>query len=180
MKAPLKLMHDLCERLKIPFVMVGGLAINAYGVSRQTGDADFMIEDAALETVSNGLIGEGFEAFRQTEVCARFRHTAGAYLDIDLLLVNRETLEKVLATSQPYAVHGLELRVPSAKVLVAMKLHAIKHGGFYRELKDMPDVVGIVKHEGIKVADPDFKAWVLQYGDERLYADLVRYAESWA
>ncbi len=69
-----RLAHDLDEE-GIPYVIIGGMALNLWGYARQTVDVDILLTPAGLEMFKDKLIGRGYlpafagaaKMFKETE-----------------------------------------------------------------------------------------------------------------
>lgn len=69
-----RLTHDL-EEEGIPYVVIGGMALNLWGYARQTVDVDILLTPAGLEKFKETLIGRGYlpafsgatKMFKETE-----------------------------------------------------------------------------------------------------------------
>lgn len=56
----LRRLADELDRLGIPYAVVGGIALQHYGIGRSTEDVDILITPADLQTVHDRLIGHGY------------------------------------------------------------------------------------------------------------------------
>ena len=69
---------------------------------------------------------------------------------------------------------GAKGLLPCAEHLIALKLHALKHGRIHRFLKDFQDVEGIIRKNHFDLNSPKYRELVLKYGSVDLYGKLVR------
>ena len=129
-------------------MLIGGLALQQYAVVRQTLDVDCLICDADSDKMVELFGKEGFAATAETENFVRLHHESVHMMDLDLLLVDAETLSEMLAESAPAGVGSRSLRMPCLAHLIALKLHAIKNDP-KRELRDLSDIVELLR------ANPD-------------------------
>ncbi len=60
------------------------------------------------------------------------------------MMVPAETFGRLLATAKPATLEGVAVVVPSLEYLLALKIHALKHGRGLRALKDMTDVAQLL------------------------------------
>lgn len=155
----------------IDAVMIGGHAVNHYGVSRATQDIDFMVAAADADAVRTIMHAEGFTnvAVHETVI---FFNQPGTPLRVVFLKVDRETMDRLLANAKEieyFGGHGV--RVPQLKDLLAMKLFALSSGGVKREDKDFPDIVNLVIENHVPV-DGEFRELCRQFADETLYIRL--------
>ena len=159
---------------KIDYILVGGFAVNAYGVSRHTGDIDFLISDDDYSKVKKMLLELGYRENMKEVLFARFVSDDPKLWDLDLLLVDRQTLKGIYRNGKSTQVSGHSFIVPSLDHLIALKLHAIKNNPAGREFKDMPDIIQLIKMNKIDPSAHSFKDLCLKYGTQPLYAKIVK------
>jgi len=124
----LTLFRLLYER-RVPYLLVGGVAMLIYVRGRNTKDLDLLMSVEAMQQLPDFEIGEQSDRF----VRGRFRS-----LQVDLLLTSHPLFKIVserFATKHPFA----ELKVPTATVegLIVLKLYALPF--LYRQM-DMDKV----------------------------------------
>ena len=107
------------------------------------------------------------------EVFARFLGNTSYLMDVDFMFVDRSTLDKILKEAGSLTISGQKFVVPSLNHLIALKLHAIKNNEKNRLMKDLPDIVNLIKNNGIDVRNEDFKNLCLKFGTENLYQRLL-------
>ncbi len=145
---------DLLPRLRdegIDVIMIGGHAVNHYGVTRATQDVDFMItaEDAA--EVGRILSSAGFINVYSSDNVMFFSRPSSP-LRVDFLKSDRETMDKLLANAVEIDYFGQErIRVPQVQDLLRMKIFSLHQGGYRREYKDFHDIAGIVLENRVDV-----------------------------
>jgi len=155
----------------VDVVMIGGHAVNHYGVSRATQDIDFMVAAADEDTVRRILCAEGFTNVAVHETVLFFNQP-GTALRVDFLKVDRKTLDRLLANAKEVEYFGgYGVRVPQLEDLLAMKLFALSSGGARREDKDFSDIVNLVIENHVPV-DMELRELCQQFADESLYARL--------
>ncbi|HXV27739.1 MAG TPA: nucleotidyl transferase AbiEii/AbiGii toxin family protein [bacterium] len=157
------------KKAGISAVLVGGFALNAYKVTRQTADIDFLVTQRDYQKVALLLKNDGYRESAVTDLFARFENDVVKYLDIDLLFVDEGTLEKIKKSGKNFKIAGHSFVIPSIEHLIAMKLHAIKQQPKERELKDMVDIIELIRENMINVKDPAIKKLCLTYGTAALY-----------
>lgn len=155
----------------VDFLMIGGHAVNHYGVTRATQDVDFMVAASDEEAVRRIMMEAGF-----TNVDVRdtvmFFNRPGSPLRVDFLKAEQATMEKLLANAVSTSYAGdVAVPVPQLTDLVAMKLFALRSGGAGREEKDFPDVVHLVIENGMDTA-VSLRELCEQYGSAELYGRL--------
>lgn len=133
-------------------VMIGGHAVNHYGVFRTTQDIDFMITAADEDTVRRIMQEAGFSNVAVHESVIFFNQP-GSPLRVDFLKVDRETMSNLLAGTKEIEYLGVHrVKVPQLRDLLAMKLFALSHGGAGREDKDFSDIVRLVIENNFDVS----------------------------
>ena len=136
---------DLLASCSRPFLIVGGHALAAHGVVRQTIDIDCLIavEDQAAFDAS--LIGGGgYFLTARTENFARYAGKTSNLPEIDVLFVDASTFKKLEEGSMPLRRGKHEFRVPGLAQLIALKLHAIRNES-RREGRDLPDIAELLR-----------------------------------
>lgn len=161
----------------MPFLLIGGHAVNAHGIGRQTADVDLLIKLDQVQAWKELLQKAGFRLHHQhRDVFLQFIPEALGEWPIDLMAVDTDTFARFLAEAQETTLGQVTgLLVPSANHLIALKLHAWKQGGPIRELQDLPDIVALMKVSGIQYTDAPFRAACLRYGTEPIYAQIAEH-----
>lgn len=171
------LVVSVCAKFKIPYVLIGGFAVNYHKVSRQTADADFLITEEDFNKITSLLEREGLKNnYTQEGVFARFSTGKPYFMDLDFMFVDKDTLGKIIKDAEAADIAGQKFMVPSLDHLIALKLHAIKYNPAIRERKDMPDILSLVQVNKIDVKDKKFKDLCLKYGTEALYRKILERA----
>jgi hypothetical protein len=125
-------------------LVIGGYALQAYGVSRQTVDLDVLIADAHAGVVEGALQRAGYVQVVRSEIFARYRHPSIIQADVDVLFVDRNTAKRMCERATPYLAGEAMCLVPALSHLTAMKLHAIRNNP-QREPRDFSDIVEFVR-----------------------------------
>jgi len=144
-------------------LLIGGFALRQYAVVRQTLDVDCLISDADAGRIVAVFEREGFAVTARTENFVRLRHESVRMMDLDLLLVDGETLSEMLAKSASAGIGSRDLRVPCLAHLVALKLHAVRNDP-KRELGDLSDIVELLRANPDAVAPGELERLAAEYG----------------
>jgi len=88
---------------------------------------------------------------------------------VDLMLVNQETFDKMSVEAREKLIDGIAIKVPSPLHLIAMKLHALRHGKPEREAKDLTDVFELIHLNDVDVKSDAFRALCEKFGTTELY-----------
>lgn len=166
------LFEEEFSKAGIPYVLVGGFAVNFHGLSRQTVDIDFMIASDHYQKAL-GIVMENtdYREFHRQELFARLKDAKGYGMDVDFLFVDSKTLSNILQEGKKVKIAGREMVVPSLRHLIALKLHSIKNNP-EREGKDLFDIHQLIQLNKLDVTTSDFKKWCLTFGTELLYTKI--------
>lgn len=164
-----KLMFAEFSKARIPFLLVGGFAVNAHRVSRSTQDIDFLIAEGNYSKARSILAEGGYKEIEKENVCARFKSDELFFIDLDLLLTDEKTLNEMLKEAKEVEVRGEKFLVPSIKHLIAMKLHSLKNTQGHRDYKDMLDIMELLRKNKIDINSEDFRSLCMKFASEELY-----------
>lgn len=146
-----------------------------HGSDRITADLDIAIPEADAPEWKTQLTAAGFAEFHATDAFIRFRPPSSTHFPVDLVIVDPRTFEKLWHRSQTGTVVNVEVRIPHPRHLIAMKLHALKHGGERRISKDFGDVLTLMRVCQIGPDDVNFQESVKKYGTPEI-EDKIRRA----
>jgi hypothetical protein len=166
---PVTLIHDKARQAGLEYLVIGGHAVNAYGIPRATLDVDFLGRRDDRARWRTLLEAEGFSLFRDDENFMQFAPPYGTEWRLDVMLVNAPTFAKLAAGARSVQCLGVETRVPCAEHLIALKLHALRHGPAHRESKDFLDILTLVRAANLDVNSPALQATFDRYGTPELY-----------
>jgi len=168
-------LKELFSAHKIPFILVGGLALHFHYYDRLTTDIDFMIAESDFEQIKPHLESLGYKLFAKEDAFARFDGSTKNLMNLDLLFVDQETFDAIRNEGKEIELRKTKLTVPSLYHLIALKLHAIKSNPKFREMKDYPDIVELIHHNNIDINDPAFQKVLLKYGSKETYDKIVSF-----
>ncbi|MFH0909596.1 MAG: nucleotidyl transferase AbiEii/AbiGii toxin family protein [bacterium] len=158
----------------VPFLLIGGFAVTAYGSSRNTKDVDVMIYEADYSRAFAELHRLGYDEFYKSELFSKLKAARVQGPDIDVMFVDRATFDAVNDHAREISVYGVPFRVPQPEDIIAMKLHACVQGGFRREMKDLIDIVTIIETQGLDAQSPEFRTLCLKFGNAKLFDDILK------
>lgn len=136
-------LFDLLGRFPHPLLVIGGHALAAHGVARQTVDVDCLIAIENREALDAHLQRGGFERVDGTENFARYIHPSDLVPDVDALFVDASTFDKLHAGGIPLQRGQAILQAPALPHLIALKLHAIRNNPA-REAADLGDIARLL------------------------------------
>ncbi len=146
-------LFDLLATAGSPLLLIGGHALAAYGLFRQTVDVDCLVAVDDVTAVLDTLEKSGYRESARTDTAIRCAAPQASLPDVDLLLVDRPTFDKLMATSQPMRRGRHEFNVPALPHLIALKLHAIRNQP-QREARDFGDIAELLRlNPGIVTRD---------------------------
>ncbi len=132
---------------------------------RQTLDVDCLICDADRGRAVELFEKEGFAVTAETESFVRLHHESVHMMDLDLLLVDAETLSEMLRESLPVSIGSRDLRMPCLAHVIALKLHAVKNDP-KRELRDLSDIVDLLRANPDVVTSEELERLTAEYGPD--------------
>jgi hypothetical protein len=143
-----EVVDEVSKTCRLPCLIIGGHAVNAYGYSRFTEDVDILVCKNQRETWLSALAEKGFT----------LDHDGGGFLQmkspanlspLDLMLVAPETFEKLCIDTKTVQLGGRNLRVPALESLFALKFHVLKQEVPRRGYKDLMDVLSLADCNGV-------------------------------
>ncbi len=165
--------HSLVAH-NIRTMLIGGHAMQAYGIVRQTLDIDWMAKDADVPKIREIMKCLGYDLLKETENFLRFHHQKTGMIDIDVLLVDARTFEMLYDSGCICDTPFGKWRIPSPAHFIALKLHAVKNNPL-RETRDIADIVDILRKTGSRVSQDDLKLLCEKYGPEGIYEKIRRH-----
>ncbi|MBY0526888.1 MAG: hypothetical protein K2R98_26075 [Gemmataceae bacterium] len=137
-----KTMRRLARRLEragIPYALVGGMAVNAHGHQRTTGDVDFLVTAAGLKEFSERFVPKHYQQLEGRP--RRFKDRANN-VSVDFLVAGMypgSGKPGPISYPDPERTSQLikKLRVINLQTLITLKLSARRH-------QDFADVVSLI------------------------------------
>lgn len=167
------LISEISKKSGITCVLIGGFAVNYYKHTRQTTDADFLVTKEDFEKISNFLKEEGYAKGYSEDVFIQLKSNKPYLLDIDFMFVDKETLSDIMSTGKEIGIAGQTFVVPSLFNLIALKLHSIKYNPQLRKVTDLPDIINLIRKNGIDFKSGEFHEMCLKYGSEEIYKEIT-------
>jgi predicted nucleotidyltransferase len=160
------------------FVLIGGWAVIQHGYTRVTADLDLLVLRSEQERWRELLSTLGYECFNDSEGFQQYKKPGQEAWPLDLMLVNQETFEGLLAAAAPATVQHAIVPLVSLDHLIALKLHVLKQGRLHRFLKDFEDVIQLVRINRLDLQSAPLRALFMRYGTADLYEKIKRAIES--
>jgi hypothetical protein len=165
---------DFSARASVPFIVIGGHAVIAHGYPRLTADIDIAIPEDDLPKWARWLAEHGYQPRPRTTAFQQFSAPPGTDWPIDLMLLDRPTFDKLWSGSSPADFGSAALPIPDPQHLIAMKLHALRHGPRKRKYKDLTDVIEIMRRRAIQPDDARFRASIQRYATPEIESEIRR------
>lgn len=166
--------HEEAARRHLRFLVIGGLAVNHYGYSRDTSDLDFFISQNDRSQWIELLKHFGYSDHNDGGNFIQFNPPAQNAWPVDLMLVQEKTFAAMLTACQPADLFGVKTRVPSLEHLIALKLHALKNTRMSRFLKDFLDVEYLIRLNRLDIKSKAIRELFDKYGTADLYDKISR------
>jgi len=154
-------------------LLVGGQALPAYGVVRQTLDIDCLATTEGVAKLQRVLLAAGYTEAGRSAAVVRYRHESPLLLDVDVLVVNRETYDKLLRDSRQWRTENSVWRVPSLAHLIALKLHAWKHNPSRRG-HELADIESLLRQNPALVTRTEVRGLCEQFGPPGIFEELEK------
>jgi hypothetical protein len=167
-----KFLSSLFKKQGVRGVLVGGYALIANKVQRTTFDIDFLMTASDCGKIEPDLAKAGYSVFNRQDAFVQFKSTVTGLRDIDFLIGDEHTIEKIITNGKTAVIAGEPFFIPSALHLIEMKLHSIA-GNRRRELKDFPDIVQLFAANGIDPQGKPVKELFEKYRLQDLYQRLL-------
>ena len=165
--------RDAAVQAGLRFLLIGGNAMIAYGVQRETADLDLLVRRDEVPGWRALFLGRGYSVFHDGGHFIQFSPPSEGAWPTDLLMVNDPTFLKMEAASRQFLLWQQDWRIPAPVHMVAMKLHALKHGPKHRHLRDFLDVVEIIQAQRLDPDGPELREVFEKYGTDRLHRSVL-------
>jgi hypothetical protein len=168
------------QQAGLPHLIIGGNAVNHYGVARFTRDVDFLVPVASVKAWREHLENAGYKCY----------HAAGAFLQfeapqqremapVDLMAVDPSTWEKLSNAAESQQLdHAYLARWPSPIHLIALKLHAWRGEFRHTREQDWEDVVQLVRRCKIDLCNTSVREIISNYGGSEALDRLATIEQS--
>jgi len=174
---PFGMISKACKQTGSTLILIGGQAVGVRGYQRVTLDVDFMITEADYEKLKPAMCAAGYQEVTRTAVAAKLRAESENLVDVDFMFVDTDTFSGIQSESEAETFQEASFLVPKPEHLIALKLHAIKQQPIVRELKDLNDIVELVKANHLDTSAEGFKSLCLKFGTQELYQKILHYTK---
>ncbi len=158
----------------LEFLVVGGLAVNLHGYSRDTADLDLLVRQESRDEWIKLFSELGYRLFGDRPAFCQLDPPQAGTWPVDLMFVREPTFREFFKFGRTVEMFGERVLIPSLEHLIALKLHALKHGRMERYLKDYLDVEGLVRINRIDLRQEKVRELFLRYGTLDVYEKISR------
>ncbi|MBN1551801.1 nucleotidyl transferase AbiEii/AbiGii toxin family protein [bacterium] len=157
----LKTLNAFFKENEIDHALIGGFALNAYGITRATIDLDILARSEDRPVIIEFLESLGYETFAMSDAFSQHEHPIPEMGRIDFLYVSGETAVTMLKESVSVTVFEDEkIKVVKPEHLVALKLYAISCNPD-RYHREMDDIGNLLRLENIDLEE--VKSYFMEY-----------------
>ncbi len=158
------------------FAVVGAFGLHAYGLSRATGDLDFVVDAVCRERLILFLESLGYETLYASSGYSNHLHSDNALGRVDISYVRDDTSISLFAgATQTFMVQGLAVPVPRPEHLAAMKILAMKNDPS-RTLQELADIQFLLGLPGID--EEEIHGYFKRHGIEEHYHAIRKYLDT--
>jgi len=154
---------------KLEFLVIGGLAVNFHGYSRDSADLDLLIQRDAREQWLALFAELNYTVDKEKDAFIQLSPPKDGAWPVDLMMVREPTFRPMLKKGKPVEMFGVRLLIPCLEHLLALKLHALKHSHLGRYLKDFLDVENLVRVNKVDLCSDKIRQLFAKYGTMELY-----------
>ena len=158
-------------------LVIGGVAVNAFGHPRMTYDIDLLIRRDDVERWVAIMEKLGYRRVPEQVTFAQFMPPLTGMPPVDLMLVNDSTFDKMFSSGVMKEMNGLKIKVPAPLHLIALKLHVLHHGKLERRAKDMDDTIQLILLNRIDVRSEAFTEACERFGTPEIYEEIRKAVE---
>lgn len=162
------------KKRKLEFLVIGGLAVNFHGYSRDTADLDILIHRDAREQWLSLFSELGYSLHKEEGAFIQLSPPKRGEWPVDLMMVREATFRPMLNYGREVEMYGMRLLIPTLEHLIALKLHALKHTHAGRFLKDFLDVENLIRVNKVDLRSNSVRQLFLKYGNVELYEKVSR------
>ncbi len=158
----------------LEFLIIGGLAINQYGWSRETADVDIFARKEQKEIWLAWFQEIGYSIYHDAGSFTQLTPPQNSSWPVDFMWVADQTFTEMFGGSATVKMGSATVRVPSLDHLLALKLHSLKNTRIHRFLKDFQDVVGLIEINKLDPASEKIRHLFQKYANEEIYGKVLR------
>jgi hypothetical protein len=177
LRGAVKILATIVERAaaaNLPFLVIGGNAVNAHGYPRLTNDLDLLVCEADRRAWDELVTGLGYVPHQIQRAFHMYNPIERGLPPVDLMLVDAGTFGKFVADPNQCVLDETDVRIPKLSHLLALKLHALRQGLSDRFERDMSDVISLVKINHVDLAASEYAEIVERYATPEVREEIFR------
>ena len=155
-------------------MVIGGIAVNFYGYSRETADLDLLICRDHIPIWRMLFAELGYSVEHDVGTFVQLAPPREGEWPVDLMLIGGPSFLPMMAAAKEVDIFGTRLWIPSLEHLLALKLHTLKHTRLHRFTKDFQDVEGLILINRLDPKSEKIRQLFLKYGTLDLHEKIVR------
>ncbi|TSA30879.1 MAG: hypothetical protein D4R65_12315 [Verrucomicrobiaceae bacterium] len=152
---------------RLNFLLIGGHAVSKLGHSRMTLDVDFLVRSGQRREWESMMGSFGYTCYSEGNAFAQFSGKIG-WPRVDLMILDDSTFGKLSAE----ALGSDAVKTPSARHMVALKLHAACSPDRSKPEQDWEDIRQLVMLHHLDPSDRAFRDIILRYGGKESLARI--------
>lgn len=145
----LRMLLDFFRQNGLDYALIGGFALNAYGLARNTDDIDFLLRNRDAGKVIEFLESIGYETLNRSAAFSNHEHPLAGFSRIDFLYVDGQTADTLFDEVREFSILG-NYKAPVVKPehLIALKLFSMSANPS-RAALDQEDLIHLLRQEGL-------------------------------
>lgn len=126
--------------------LIGGFALPFLGVTRATGDVDFLADAAGSAALHDALVSRGFSARYRTEEVANYASPGPSHAAVDFVFSRRPATQAMLQRAALVELPSSTIRVAriDAEGIMGLKIQALANDP-RRRRQDEADIVALLR-----------------------------------
>lgn len=169
-------LQALLEHEKIPYALIGGMAVGVHGHARSTEDVDALVErlpDVSLLRDADEMGKLGFYRGRSSTGTVLTLETKNVGGQVELIVASTPLEKAMLSQARPVTFLGETLPVLSPAGLVSGKV-SVGMSNPRRAAKDIADAESVIHAQGLTLADFDSFIPLMNEASEEKLRELLQ------
>jgi predicted nucleotidyltransferase len=167
--AQLRELATALGKAEIPFALIGGFAVNAYGFMRATHDLDVMVGEEQGDALQGVLMKLGYQTLdRRSDIASYVR----APLRLDVLYARRDISRGLLARSTRITHGDTQVHVIPLEGLIGLKVQAFHDDP--RRIRDLDDIIQLLKINRGNLNLDEVRSYFRLFDSESVLDDILR------
>jgi hypothetical protein len=158
----------------LPFLVIGGNAVIAYGYPRMTRDLDLLVREDDRRAWDELITGLGYTQHQIMRAFHMYNPAERGQFPVDLMLVDAATFAKLTAEPGRCVLDETEVGIPKLSHLLALKLHALRQGPSHRYERDLSDVLILMDVNEVDLAQPEYAEILNRYATPAVRTEILR------